>query len=301
MNLSEIKSQSVPLMIINNLLSRNRLPAAVVMHGQNGVGKFNTALGIAKYLNCSGENRGEDNCNDCSRIESLTYPDLHVFDPEGKQIKIEQVREIIRNLSLKSFENKHKVFIIKEAESLTVEAANCLLKSLEEPPPGNFIILISSNIEKILPTILSRCLIIKFGILKSGDVNAILRDKYNLSETDADYFSSICGGSVSNAVCYYENREQIVENFEFLKQGVCGVGQNEMPDFMKLLEEISSDKWSALIVLNLLLEDYMKLFLSGGCPVELKRIAELRELIDRFKVSSANFNLRLSLENFFLK
>ncbi len=116
---------------------------------------FSLVSDIAKLINC--KNDFCNNCWDCRQIERGTHPDLFVVEPQELTIKIEQIREAIRFLSLKSFNLKNKVLIIKDAQSLSQAAANAFLKTLEEPPKNSFIAVCTTKLEGMLPTIISRC------------------------------------------------------------------------------------------------------------------------------------------------
>jgi len=125
------------------------------------------ALKFAKALNClkqTGGLTGCEECISCKKIEHFNHPDIGHIHAEGisRQIKIEQIRNLRKDACLKPIEARKKVYIIYDADSITEQASNCLLKTIEEPPKDVIIILIGSNLSSILPTIVSRCQIIKF-------------------------------------------------------------------------------------------------------------------------------------------
>jgi hypothetical protein len=116
---------------------------------------FSLVSDIAKLINC--KNDFCNSCWDCKQIERGTHPDLFIVEPQELTIKIEQIREAIRFLSLKSFKLKNKILVIKNAQALSQAAANAFLKNLEEPPKNSFIGVCTTKLEGILPTIISRC------------------------------------------------------------------------------------------------------------------------------------------------
>lgn len=125
------------------------------------------ALKFAKALNClkqTGGLTGCEECISCRKIEHFNHPDIGHIHAEGisHQTKIEQIRNLRKDACLKPIEARKKVYIIYDADSMTEQASNCLLKTIEEPPKDVIIILIGSNLSSILPTIVSRCQIIKF-------------------------------------------------------------------------------------------------------------------------------------------
>jgi len=116
---------------------------------------FSIVGDIIKLINC--QNNFCNSCWDCKQIERGTHPDLFIIEPERFSIKIEQIREAIRFLCLKSFKLKNKALIIKDAQYLGPAAANAFLKTLEEPPKNSFIAVCATKLEGMLPTIISRC------------------------------------------------------------------------------------------------------------------------------------------------
>ncbi len=112
---------------------------------------------IIKTIACEESQDFCDSCWDCQRLKAANHPDLFIVEPEGLSIKIAKIRESIQFLSLKSFRLAKKVVVIKEAQHLTLPAANAFLKTLEEPPKNSFIAVCTSKLEGLLPTINSRC------------------------------------------------------------------------------------------------------------------------------------------------
>lgn len=154
--------------IISQLRSsivRGRLAHAYLFSGPTGSGKKETAKTLAKILNC--ELKGADSCglcSSCKKIENNSHPDVRWILPGGDSdsIKIEDIRNLQREISMKPYEGRYKVYTIIDADTMTEEAANCLLKTLEEPPGDALLILTSSNIKMLLSTIVSRCQVVKF-------------------------------------------------------------------------------------------------------------------------------------------
>ena len=147
------------------LIENSRLAHAYLFVGPACVGKRETAEAIAKLVNCAASNNETfcDSCPSCIKINNLQHPDVYLIDAEASgSIKIDEIRSIIKRVSLKPFEGKRKVFIIVNAENLTSQAANALLKTLEEPPNNSLIILTTCFPQRNLDTIKSRCHIINF-------------------------------------------------------------------------------------------------------------------------------------------
>ncbi|WP_134702228.1 DNA polymerase III subunit delta' [Ammoniphilus sp. YIM 78166] len=152
--------------ILHNSVKNNRVAHAYLFAGNQGVGKLKMAIQLAKTLLCvdsDGEACGK--CHHCLRIDSGNHPDLRIVTPEGTSIKIDQIRELQKGFSFKAVESSLSVYIIQHVDRMTVQAANSLLKFLEEPSYPVTAILLTEHVHQILPTILSRCQVVHFDEL----------------------------------------------------------------------------------------------------------------------------------------
>lgn len=159
---------------------RSRLAHAYLFSGPPGVGKRTFALELAKALLCEAPKSETleacDECPACHLCAAQTHPDLIIAGrPEDSlEVPIETIRELCRAFSLKPARGRHKVAILDDADDLNIEAANCFLKTLEEPPPGAVLILLGTSPERQLPTIVSRCQVVRFAPLPDALVEKIL-------------------------------------------------------------------------------------------------------------------------------
>src|SRR5215472_159597 len=155
-------------------LREGRFPHGLIFSGPDGVGKRTCALMIAKALNCLNASPGDfcGECSACRKIESGTHPDVVTVsvEDEATQIKIAQIRQLLGILDLQPLEGRSKVFIIDPADLLNAEAANALLKGLEEPPENSFFVLITVNVHELLLTVRSRCQVYNFTPLTTEEV-----------------------------------------------------------------------------------------------------------------------------------
>ncbi|MFB1083488.1 DNA polymerase III subunit delta' [Jeotgalibacillus sp. JSM ZJ347] len=156
--------QPVAMKMLQNSLQKNRVAHAYLFEGGRGTGKKEMALFLAKGLFCRQLYEGEPchTCEQCRRIDQGNHPDVHVIEPDGQSIKKEQVRLLQEEFSKTGMESMKKAYIISGADKMTVQAANSLLKFLEEPHPSTTAILLTEQIHQMLPTILSRCQHVSF-------------------------------------------------------------------------------------------------------------------------------------------
>lgn len=153
-----------PAEMLSRSLKADRLAHAYLFLGPEGSGQAETANHFAKMVLCTApdvEARPCGDCSQCRRFESGNHPDVSVLEPDGATIKIAQIRELQHQFSRKSYEGT-KVYILHHADKMTVEAANSLLKFLEEPTAPVVAILLAESKTKLLPTIISRCQVVQF-------------------------------------------------------------------------------------------------------------------------------------------
>jgi len=199
MGLRDIKGQDGPVSIIKGLIRKDRMPHALLFAGEDGVGKMLTALNLAKAMNCLAplEYDACDRCPACTRIDRGIHPDVITLEPTGKgrQITVESIRGVEGSLSMRAFEGKWKVLIIREAERMSVSGANAFLKTLEEAPGSSIIVLITSRPEILPETILSRCHRINFSLLPRDTLCDMLIQR-GVDEHTAGLMSILSGGSI---------------------------------------------------------------------------------------------------------
>ncbi len=183
-------------------LEADRVPGGYLFLGPSGVGKFTTALALARALLCEGD--GAHACGDCSacrRAESRVHPNLHVVG-EGDavtRIKVEEVRTIQGRLSLRPLEGTRQIVIVDNADHLGDISGNALLKTLEEPPPGAVLILVASEALRVLETIRSRSQEVRFSSLATDQVRAVLEDE-GVDREEAEALARSAGGSPGHAL-----------------------------------------------------------------------------------------------------
>jgi len=211
MSLKDVIGQESAINVLRKAISAGRVASAYLFQGLSGTGKMFTAINFAKALNCeSGKDADEgqfgindscDKCPSCRKINDENHSDLLIVEPVkgevkglrpingekqkkgNREIKVDQIRMLEGALSLKAYEARYKVAIIDEAHLMRVEAANAFLKTLEEPPPGTVIILVSASPERLPDTVRSRCLTLNFKPLGEKEMDALLGPKFPDPET----------------------------------------------------------------------------------------------------------------------
>lgn len=177
MSLISVVGQNKIAEMLLNSIKVKRVSHAYIFSGTNGVGKSKMAIEFAKALNCQGEVYDACNtCQNCKRIEHHNHQDVVWLSPEGNSIKIEQIRQLQRESNYKLSGSRYKIIIIEHADKMTNEAANSLLKFLEEPNSSVVTILLVENIYQLIKTIISRCQTIYFPPLNPENLTKVLLD-----------------------------------------------------------------------------------------------------------------------------
>jgi DNA polymerase III subunit delta' len=206
--------------------ARGEVRHAYLFCGPPGLGRRTLALRLAQVLNCTnpiaaGEPCGQ--CRDCRQIEAMRHPDMNVIraDSEGGTLKVDQIREVQHSLSLKPFQAKYRVALFLRFQEANDNAANALLKTLEEAPAHAILLLTADNPEQLLPTIVSRCEILRLRALPVKAIEADLLAQ-GLDEERARLLSHISGGRPGYArklvddISLLEKREERLDDLQTL-------------------------------------------------------------------------------------
>ena len=212
--------------LLQEAAAKNKIGHAYLFRGPDGVGKKRAALTLAAYLNCKSPLEGDacGHCPSCRKYISSNHPDLIHIAPEGAAIKIAQVRQLKHQLAFPPLEAKVRVIILEDIHTMRREAANSLLKTLEEPPSNNLLILTADQAGEILPTIISRCQVIPFGALDYEDMAQILIRENGLEKAQALTLASVAEGSLGRAKLLIQEdlltfRQEAVELLLLMQKG----------------------------------------------------------------------------------
>jgi len=237
MSFREILGHKRPIAILQRAIQSGHLPHAYLFTGPEGIGKKRVALNLAKALNCEGGSGADccDSCIPCRKIDKGIHPDVSFIEPTATSpkiepsLKIEQARDAQRDISLKPYEGKKKVYIFDQAERMTEAAENALLKTLEEPPGETLLILVTSSPHTLLPTVLSRTQRIRFDPLCPEEMASYLMKIRAWGEEKAKFVASLSGGSLGRALAREEEdlfslRDETVSILpSILKGGICQI------------------------------------------------------------------------------
>lgn len=274
--------------ILASSLAAGRLPPSILLAGPEGIGKRTLALALGRALMCVRQQA--DACGDCSachRIERAIaalsqwrerassrpdepaalnlrlHPDLVLAEPwrltrEGTtrarpEIKIAQVRDLVQEIQARPFEAGARLFVIDDAHQMNEEASNALLKSLEEPPPSSHLVLVSSAPQNLLPTIRSRCQVLRMSPLPSRELEAHLREARGLSAEEARLRVAMAGGSLGAALAFESDsyRKARAQALEMLATPSEGLALLESAEQLAEVEDLPL----TLVALRSLLRD----------------------------------------------
>lgn len=255
--------------------------------GIEGIGKKEIAKEFAKMLLCISENKYCNTCKSCIEFDTNNNPDFLYIEPDGNSVKIEQIRYIQRKIQEKPIISNKKVYIINDADKMTTEAQNCLLKTLEEPPEYSTIILIGSNENMFLSTIKSRCMIIHFSKIEDEKIRKYLEEKYELKDISQNMLE-IFQGSIGKAILLKDKKEQ----YEKIEEIIKSLKQKSIIDILNMSEILYKSKEEIFDILEYINVILIKLAKTDYEYIKCINIVE--ETKTRLK---QNANYDMSIDN----
>jgi DNA polymerase-3 subunit delta' len=293
MSFKDILGHQRPITLLQRAIRNEKVVNSYLFLGNEGIGKKAVALQFAKALNClEGEaERGDacDHCASCKKIDSALHPDVSVIEPEGQYIKVDQVRQMQRQLAYKPYEGKRRVCILTAADRMAPHIPNTLLKTLEEPPLHTVIILLANNSKFILPTILSRCQSIRFNPLPINMVSKWLMEDKSFNNTEAHLLASLSEGSPGKALEIQEEIRQIPRE-ELLKDWV-GLKSLSFEKIGSWVDSLPSQRENLLLMLEVaktLLRDLVmvKILKNGQKLIHSDLLKEMEPMATNWSLSS---------------
>jgi DNA polymerase-3 subunit delta' len=266
----QVIGQDKILALLDYNLKTNAIAHAYLLVGPRHVGKGTLAINLAQALNCDGPEPPCGQCRSCQRIMSGKHADVTPISLDSRtEIGIDDIRGLQRLANLPPYEGKCKVFIIDDAEYLSTEAANSLLKILEEPPQRVVWLLLAAEEEHILPTIISRCQRLALKPVPSEQVQEVLINSYNVDADKAKLLTQLCHGRLGWAlsalanIAILEQRSQIIARLVSLL--TANLGQR-FAYAQELASQFSQSRRTGGEIIGIWLDWWRDLMLiKGGC------------------------------------
>lgn len=273
--------ESLQESVINDKVSHSYL-----FIGMSGIGKKLIAKEFAKAILCLGNEKYCNNCKSWLEFDGENNPDFSIIEPDGNTIKIEQIRDMQRRVQEKPIISSKKVYIIDNADQMTKEAQNALLKTLEEPPEFVTIILIGENENEFLATIKSRCMILHFNPINNLNMKKYLEDNYDMNVTSnmLDVFQ----GSIGKAIELKDKQEEYL----IIEQAIENIENEDLIDLIKKLDILYTSKDEILDML-----DYINIILLKKSKEDIKYTDCIKIVEDTKRRITQNANYDMSIDN----
>jgi DNA polymerase III subunit delta' len=253
MRFSDIRDQDQAVATLERAIGSGKVPHAYLFVGPKGVGKRFTARILAAALCCDGPvPRPCGSCGHCRKIAAGTHPDVRNLEvpADKRKIPIEAVREAERWIGVSPHEARAKILVVDPAEEMTDAAANAILKTLEEPRSGSFIVLVTAAASALLPTVRSRCQIVRFRPLAPGTTGAILEAE-GVEPEVARSAAALSGGSLDRA--RQHSGEELAELLEIVSELTSAASEKTPSRALHAAERLRGDRQKTTAALELAL------------------------------------------------
>ena len=314
MGFDDIVGHEKQKVMLLSALTSGRLPHAFLFTGQEGIGKKKTAREFAKYILCE-THSACGTCRPCIKVDRGTHPDVFIVE-DNDSIGIDQSRNISKEVFEYPYESERRVILIDGADTMTHEATNALLKTLEEPPPFNVFFLITSSERDVPLTIRSRCAKIGFSPLSRKNVKDFFLKQSGMDEDRADLISRISEGSIGCGYFWLDKenlllRRKIAELVMGKKRGFLQVtlvseritnGPRELMMYLSFLLSLFRDMSTVAEYreTSLVVNRDIKDFLEGRTPDERWIETSIAKIRETFGILRYNINKLMAVENLFL-
>ena len=236
---------------------------AYILSGEPGMGKKMMAKTFAMAMECENRRGGEPCglCHSCRQFQSDNHPDvIYVTHEKPGSIGVDDIREkLVDDIQIKPYSSPYKIYIVDEAEKMTVQAQNALLKTIEEPPGYGVIMLLTSNSDAFLPTVLSRCVTLSFRPLPDEVIRGYLTERLHIGKQQADVCTAFARGNLGKAISLVQS-EKFMEMYQGVLRILKGAREMSVPvmlESMKVLKENTGDFKSCLELMKLWYRDVM--------------------------------------------
>ncbi|MDO5344162.1 MAG: DNA polymerase III subunit delta' [Lachnospiraceae bacterium] len=308
---------------LQNAILSNKVSHAYLIQGDPGSGKRTVADAFAMTLQC--EAQGADacgQCRSCRQSVSRNHPDIiYITHEKPNSIGVDEIREqLVNDIQIKPYNGKYKVYIVAEAEKMTVQAQNALLKTLEEPPAYAVILLLTVNASILLETIRSRCVLLNLKPVQSQKVKKYLMEHLEIPDYQADICAAFAQGSIGRAMSLASSEE-----FNGIKasalQILCNVKEMDLNEIIGMVKNVVQYKIAIKDYLDLMavwfrdvlyfkatrdvdgiiFKDQLKGIRSNASTSSYEGLEEILQALQKAKVRlDANVNFELTMELLFL-
>lgn len=234
-----------------NAILLDKMSHGYILNGEENSGKSMLASAFAKTLQC--EKKGNNPCGvckSCRQAETRNHPDIiWVTHEKPKSIGVDDLRDqLISDIYIKPYSSSYKIYIIDEAEKMTVQAQNSLLKTIEEPPEYGIILLLTTNAEGLLPTILSRCATLNLRPIKDIQIKKYLMEEYKVPDYKADICVAFAQGNLGKALklASSESFDEIKEQIVKLLRQIPTMEHSSLLNYVKEMEASKQDIYQYL-------------------------------------------------------
>ncbi len=245
-----------------NALERHQVSHAYILTGEAGMGRKTLANAFAMALQCeNGQSKACGACHSCRQFVSSNHPDvIYVRHEKPASIGVKEVREqIVGDVDIKPYSSPYKIYIVDQAELLTPEAQNALLKTIEEPPEYVVLFLLATNSEAFLPTVLSRCTVIKLKPLYDKVIKTYLKEHEKVSDHQADICTAFARGNLGKAIALASSEEFALLQEVVLKllEHVQDMSVAQMFGILKEIKDANLNIWECLDFMQLWYRDVL--------------------------------------------
>ena len=292
---------------------------AYLFQGEEGVGKEALARTFAAGLQCQSESTDKPckDCVSCRQMESGNQPDVIWVTREKASLGVDEIREQLCNtMDIKPFSSPYKIYLVPEAEKMTEAAQNALLKTIEEPPEYGIVILMTSNISALLPTIQSRCLTMEFRPLSTAVVESFVKEHCQVPDYQARASAAFAQGNLGKAMRYAKS-EDFIERKDHIISLLRHVEQMDLSEMLAVIKDLGTRKdevrdyidlmvlWYRDVLLfkatkdinQLLFQDEASYISREASHRSYEKIEEILQAFEKAKVRlRANVNFDITME-----
>ena len=220
-NFKDIIGQESIKKHLQTAIKTGNLSHAYIINGEYGSGRQTIASALAKTIQCQSKTDDTDACGvctSCKQAESHNHPDIKYITHDKTSISVNDILEQLNNdISIKPYSSEYKIYIIPDANKMTEQAQNALLKTIEEPPVYAIIILLTENCDSLLPTIRSRCVTLTMNPVEKDKICTYLENKFQLEPEQAQIAANYCQGNIGKAIRFASSSDFIEMKNQVLK------------------------------------------------------------------------------------